>query len=293
MSKAGSPRRRSRSLSLNRLARLAQRLRTEAGFSSMRAFYDAQGGRKTFGCSYRAYAAFESGEAAAHPRLLERFALAMRLESDPERAREFSETALRVLLGSEDFAALALRAFEAPYASGRTPGGSSGPSSPRTLTEKESQMLLELPENYWTFTLLANDDGSWDLARMEEVLRFPADKLKRAASRLERAGLIKRDARGGYRCAPSARLVSHPEALACDPAHLRNLENCWKSCPAAPPETLMELPMLLRVDEKELRGVFPYLIHTLHAADAMAVRRKGTDTGIFAVDVSVRRLLPF
>lgn len=106
---------------------LARRLREEAGYPTLRAFFDGNGGAAGFGCTLRALANIERGRSLPQPRLAERLATAMRLGFDEERARRFVEAYLRALVGggeAYEFLVAALRWQPPP-----DPAAASAPSA--------------------------------------------------------------------------------------------------------------------------------------------------------------------
>lgn len=113
---------------------LLARLREEAGYKSPRAFYDAQGGRESFGCTLKAYTDAERGRTVPSPTQAERIAAGLRVGLDAEAGPEFARTYLRALFGGDDFlefAAWALRRDAPAHGMGALAHGMGAPARRR------------------------------------------------------------------------------------------------------------------------------------------------------------------
>lgn len=260
---------------LAHFAALVRRYREAAGYSSARAFYDAQGGREALGAGYKTYANLERGVSVPQPFLVEKLVAAFRLALSPERSREFALAYLRVLLGFDEmleFAVQALAGDARPVAS------ASLSDEPRPLSARQAKAVRD-PVAHAVLCALSQDRGRWSAGDLARALALEEAAVARALKALEREGLASRDAAGRHAWA-------HPGNTFELPADAR---------PEWPGggEVLLDHPVLVRARESELSGYLPFLAQSLAAAELQRADKKEADSGLFSVEASVTHLLSF
>lgn len=262
---------------LDQFASVARRCRAAAGYRDSKSFYKALGGAAFFGCTAKAFANVEKGAGLPQPRLIEKMVAALRLPMRKRLAREFSLGYLRLLLGSDEFVALAVRAFSqeepAPMTARRD----------WLLSRRQAALLRRDPLCYWCFTILSNDRGRWDAEALAQVLQSPPALIRKALSLLKAAGLTPGDA--------CRRRAVFPDDDGFVSAAAADMRKHWSGLEES--VSLMEHPLFLRASEEELRQFFPLLIEALRGAEEHAALDKEADTALFAIEGRVRKLVSF
>lgn len=278
-------------------AETLRRQREKIGYASARAFF-RRFGQGFFGCTYKAYLNVEAGRSTPQPRLAMRIALALRVQDDAARSKEFVAAYLQSLLGRNELASFLVRTLSAAPA---TPGrGSlferaarknfSAASVP--LTERQADALCGSKEHYWAFTMLTNDHGRWSPAEMARRIGSTEPALRRALEDL-RALKIARRAPGNRWFSPLAgRVFIFPRDKFFTPLYLPKLKAHWHEAAARGGSVLYTRHLVTRASEARLRGYFPHLARSVYGAHIYALTEKGEDTGFFTVSTTVRRLMP-
>lgn len=279
-------------------AETLRRLRTEMGHTSARSFYKSQGGQKFFGCTYRQYLNVENGESAPSPRLVERIVLALNVPSEEERAWEFFISYIDALLGREKLLKMLLQGLDRK-------AGQRAPEVPLQkamvrhfesrsipLTMRQADALYESYENYWVWMLLSSDRGRWSAAKLAASTGLKQPQVTKSLKALVKAGLIRKEKSGDFHCPNAGKVFNLPRGDVFKPK-LAKLRGYWERMQEAKGERIMCHHMLTRASEHELRTYCPQLIKAVQASDICSVDRKGDDTALFAIETTVRKLLPF
>lgn len=281
------------------LARTLRVMREEVGYSSARSFFKGRGGAPAFGCTYRQYLNVENGRSLPGPKLLEKIAVGLRLVESRERAKKFFEAYLHSVSRSEDLVRLIVTAFS------DAPAGAEGAQAPlvssmarqadgRTivLTTEQSGFIVAKPENYWAFTLLAEDRGAWTPARLAEATGLSEAGLKAGLAKLQKMKLLSKDKAGAYFCPEAGALFRHPSDKIFN-LETGPLQALWDAMAKKKGNELVETSYLTRASEAEIRQYFPMLLQALKASCVCARMEKGPDTAFFQLQVRARRVLPF
>ncbi|MBI3553852.1 MAG: hypothetical protein HY077_15260 [Elusimicrobia bacterium] len=284
-----------RKRALGSFSALLRQYRRGLGHPSARAFFEAQGGRTFFGCTYRAYLNLENGLSVPQPALVEKLAAAFWIAVDEPKAREFTLAYLRVLLGAGRFTDYAVESLSRQDdAPGREQAARPGAEGRETvLSAAQAQILYRSAQDYWCFTLLANDAGRWTPDGLAKVLGLPVGRVSKSLTALQRARLLSRDGEGRWFCPHRGTLLFHPKDQPYRPQDLAALRRHWeRMARRRGGELISEHPVLTRCSESELRGYFPYLMNSLLAADHYTRTQAGPDTAFFLIELVVQKLLP-
>ncbi len=271
--------------------------RLEAGYTSSRAFFLRSGGAKYFGCTYRQYLNVETGKSAPGGRLIRKIAVGLGLGTHKKRARRFLSAYLRLVSGSNDMVKLVINTFSEPK-SAKT-GSSIVDSLARVnqqhrfnLTREQSDFICSSPESYWSFTILANDKGSWDSKSLAEVTKFSPQKMDAALKRLVRFRLLKKVKGGRYQCPHAGKVFQHPQSR----IYTRGLDSlrAYRGKMAEKRGgTMLRYHFFSRAPEAELRHYFHYLIKSVQGAEVCSTQTHGPDTIFFEIETTVKKVLPF
>lgn len=239
----------------------------------------------------------ERGEWAVSPRpkLLEKIAVGLRLVESRERAKKFFEAYLHSVSRSEDLVRLIVTAFS------DAPSGAEGTQAPLVssmarqaivLTTEQSKFIVGKAENYWAFTLLAEDKGAWTPAGLAPATGLSEAGLKESLAKLQKMKLLAKNRAGAYFCPKAGALFRHPSD------RIFNLETgplqaLWDAMAKKKGNELVETSYLTRASEAEIRQYFPMLLQALKASCVCARMEKGPDTAFFQLQVRARRVLPF
>lgn len=284
---------------MEEFSNLMRKYREQGGYSSARAFYKGMGGRPFFGCTYKQYLNVESGRSAPQPMLVERVASGLRVAVDEVRAREFALAYLRKTFGREallDFIVAALSGKAAP-ASAASPlrqaikRGYAERAVP--LTRAQSELITASRENYWCFTLLANDRSRWDAADVARALGCDPPAVRAALARLAQAKLVTKDRSGRWSCPLAGRVFMHPREAPYLPKLSANLRRRWKEMAEVHGTEILHQHLFTRASETALRGYFPYLAQSIQGADIYTAVEKGPDTAFFLLETRVQRVMRF
>lgn len=280
-------------------SRTLRAFRHGAGHASARAFYQAAGGRAHFGCTYRQYLNVENGLSAPGTRLVERIALALSLMLDPDRAKEFVIAYLQCLISSEKLLGLVLKTMEgrreaktAPEAPLRRSMVRNFQARSKPLTQAQSDCACSKFENYWIFTLLANDNERWSPERLAKATGFPEAAVLKSLKALGNVKLVESDTRGTYGSPFAGKVVLHPRDDIYAP-RLEKLRGNWDRMAAKQGHEVMRQHLFTRASEAELRDYFPHLIQSVQAADICTTDRHGPDTAFFLIESTVRKIMAF
>lgn len=284
---------------MNEFASLLRKYRESAGYTSARGFYKGLGGRPFFGCTYKQYLNVESGHSSPQPYLVERVATGLRVAVDESRAREYVLAYLNTLIGKPELVGLIVGAI-----SGK--GHGPGPTSPlrqaikRSYTDRseplsraQSELICKSKVNYWAFTIVANDEGSWSPEALAKHLGFREPEVKHALTDLVKIGLLSKGKEGLYACPKAGRVFLHPRDELYVPKVIAALRNHWESMASLRGGTLLHQHLFTRASESALRNYFPYLAQGVQGADIYSTHEKTPDSSFFLVETMVRRILPF
>lgn len=284
---------------MNDFSRLLRKYRESAGYTSARAFYKGLGGRSFFGCTYKQYLNVESGHSSPQPYLVERVATGLRVAVDESRAKEYVLAYLNTLIDKPELVGLIVGAI-----SGK--GHGPGPSTPlrqaikrsfsdrsEPLSRSQSELICKSKANYWTFTILANDDGAWTPEELAKHLGFKEGEVKSSLNDLVKSGLLAKEKEGRFTCPKAGRVFLHPRDELYVPKVIAALRNHWEGMATLRGETLLHQHLFTRASESALRNYFPYLAQGVQGADIYSSHEKSPDSSFFLVESLVRRILPF
>jgi hypothetical protein len=225
--------------------------------------------------------------------LVEKLVSTLWVAVDDPKARDFAAAYLRLLVGSDDFADFLVE--------GLSGGGQAESAAPSTSDDQETvlkpeqaQTLYEDEKRYWCFTLLSNDESSWAAEDLAKALAWPPGDVEKALGELEQHKLALRDKQGLWRCPYQGKLLFHPKDQAYRPQDLAALRSHWqRMAERRGGEVIQEHPVLTRCSKGELTQYFPFLMHSLLAADKFSRTKAGRDTGFFLLELKAEELLPF
>ncbi len=275
---------------------LIRRFREEAGYATARSFYEALGGRLYFECTYRQFHNVESGHSVPQPRLVERLASAFRIAVDEGRAKEFARAYLAALLGRKGLVELLIGALSGKHEEQsplRRAIKRSWDERTTPLTRAQSDFLCASPENYWSFTILANDRAHWRADDLAGAFSLEPAKVRKALERHQSEGLVAKDKEGRYYCPKAGRVFMHPRDDLFVPKVIPALKSIWEKMSEKKGETLLRQHIFTRASENALRAYFPYLAQGVQGADIYTTHERGHDTSFVMVETVVRRVLPF
>ena len=280
-------------------AQVVRELRQQAGHDSARSFYKRLGGQKFFDCTYKAYLNVESGRSLPQPGLALCICRALRAFDNRQRGRQLISSYLRSLIGSEDLAGFLIQVLsEKNLATGSEAlfqKASESSISARTmpLTQEHVQLLYGDEVVYWAFTVLSNDYGHWSEGDLAAILGFRPARLRAALFPLIRAGLIAQDKDKKYFCPHTGKVFISPRRKFFRPRFLKLLRGLWTSMAARRGKNVFNHAVLLRAPEAEFREFFPYLAQSVYGAHLYGKKEGGSDTAVFVIEASVRKLSRF
>ncbi len=282
---------------MEKLGEILRRLREKAGYPSSRRFFNDHGGRKFFGSTYRQYMNVENGHSVPSPALLRQIIVALGLAHSQD-AGAFAAGYLRSLGFDEDTLKLFVSTLShAP----RTPAEAT--SLVRSFARVNQERGLDVSreqfdflsarfENYWTFTILANDHGAWTPAQLASTIGVSQTLVRRSLAKLLQLGLVRKDASGHYRSPYVGKVIRLPNS-AVFPTGFKALRQFKDKMARTRGETLWRFHFTSRGSESHVRQYIPYLVQAVKGAEVCSVQQKGPDTVYFEVESIVRRLLPF
>lgn len=271
----------SRHPALAAFAELIRRCREEAGYANAGQFYRAHG-RELMGCTAKAYQNLERGITVPSPALVERLATALRVGLREDRLGEFAAAYLRVLLGQGRFCDFALSTLSGTRDGARRESVSVQAS--RRFSAEEARVIHSSKETYWCFVLLSAEAKPQTSADLAEMTGFKQTVIERALAELVDAGVLQKTGAGGFTSASS---------FLEDETGSRS-EEYWNAVAVGDEKgILLEHPLLIRASESDMRQYFSYLMRGLDGVRSLSTRHQGRDTGLFAVDLSLRKLFPF
>lgn len=276
-----------------------RQLREGAGYSSARSFYKQLGGQKFFTCTYKAYLNLESGRSVPQPGLALRLAQALRISDDRQRGRQFMASYLRSLIGSEDLAGFLIQMLsekkEATGSEALFQKASESSLSARTmpLTQEQVRLLYNDPAPYWCFTVLSDDYGHWSEAELVDLLDFKPARLRAALASLIGTGLLAQDKDKKFFCPHTGKVFVSPREKFFRPRFLELLWGHWNAMADRRGKKLLNQALLLRAPEAEFREFFRYLAQSVYGAHLYSKKERGSDTALFVIEASVRKLTAF
>ena len=273
--------------------------RENAKYTSSRSFFNRNGGTKFFGCTYRHYLNVESGKTMPSGKLIEKIAVALGLLVDREQARAFVLGYLDSVANSEELVQLIVQTL------GPAPDKFKGAESPLVdsmarvnqahtfdLTREQSEWQCKTAENYWTFTIISHDKGSWDAVTIANATGFDEKKIEKALKELVKFKLVQKQGKNKYLCPHAGKVFQHPDSKIYS-VGLRSLRDFRKDMTKKHGDTMMRYHFFSRAPEAELRHYFQYLIKSVQGAEVCSTMQKGDDTMFFEIETNVRKVLPF
>lgn len=262
-------------------AELIRRCREEAGYANAGQFYRAHG-RELMGCTAKAYQNLERGITVPSPALVERLATALRVGLREDRLGEFAAAYLRVLLGQGRFCDFALSTLTGTD-DGKRRESASAPAS-RRFSAEEARVIHSSKESYWCFVLLSAEAKPQTSADLAETTGFKQATIEKALGELVGAGVLQKSGAGGFTSASSF-LEEDTGSRS---------EDYWNAVAGSDEKgVLLEHPLLIRASESDMRQYFSYLKSGLDGVRSLSTRNKARDSGLFAVELSLRKLFPF
>lgn len=271
-----------RSPALADFAELIRRCREEAGYANAGQFHRAHG-RELMGCTAKAYQNLERGLTVPSPALVERLATALRVGLREDRLREFSAAYLRVLLGPGRFCEYALSSLAGAGEAGAVGEHAAGAPRGKSLSAEESRLIHSSKEAYWSFALLCGEVSPRSPADLAGITGFKQTSVEKALRELAQARLIEHQGYGYVGAAALIEDTAGPE----DRHHGDALTAEGES------GVMLEHPLLIRASETDLRQYFAYLKRGMEPIRELSTRQQGPDTGLFAVELSLRKLFAF
>ncbi len=273
------------------------RLRKGAGFPTAYRFYHDNGGAPFFKVSYRNYLMMEQGRNLPVLGRLARIIMGLRIPERTPEARELTLAWLRTMAGEEAYTDML-----APLFSPCAPAGSVSPAEEalrRTLSEKkfhitEKQVIATVSsfETYKCSFIMETDSGVWTAESMSKALGIKKAEADKALKSFLKAGLVKAEAKGGYRSKMAGQLVEYPAGLALQKGVLAKLKEYHKRLEG---ESSLEFGTtgMVRADADAIRGLYPMLKSGVESSYAFATTRATPRSAGFLVIGRVLRLWNF
>ncbi|PCI36721.1 MAG: hypothetical protein COB53_08630 [Elusimicrobia bacterium] len=272
-------------------------VREESGFSSSRSFFNKNGGAGFFDCTYRHYLNIEGGRALPNVALTRRIAAALGLISDRARAKRFVKGYLQSLFRDEDMlhlVAFGLGDAQEDIEKSKSPliEAMSRVNQERTfdLSKEQSTWILKSAENYWTWTILAHDKGSWNADRIVEATGFDAKTVAKSLRKLVKLELAEKEGKSEFRCQLAGRVFQHPNTKVYTTG-LQSLRSYRDGMASSKGKTLMRYGFFSRGSERELRNYFDYLIKSVQGCEVVSKQSSEDDSIFFEVETVVKRIL--
>ena len=279
---------------MDTLGDVLTRMRERAGYPSSRKFFNDHGGRKFFGCTYRQYLNVESGQSIPGSQLMTQISIALGLAHKPE-AREVMTSYLRALGIGEDLLKLLASALtaETTRPDGLVPSlAKANEGRGVDLSVDQSAFLCAAFENYWAFTVLANDTGSWSAEALAAQIGAAKGATQKALEGLVKLKLISKEKDGTFRCLNVGKIFRHPNSKVYT-VGFESLRKYKDRMREKNGEDIFRYHLCTRGGEGQLRQYFPYLVQAVQGAGVCSLQHKGPDTVFFEVETVVRRLFPF
>lgn len=272
------------------------RARLDAGFKTAYRFYHGNGGRRHFGFTYIHYLRVERRGALPSPDRVSALLSALRLEPGAEARRALCLAYLRDLLGAEPFELIAaplLRAPSGPPAAGAEALRWMKAEHAVHLTPAQFKLLARDETAYWCSELLCNDSGSWSPAEATARLDVSEKAAAAALSRLAAAGIARKTAAGRFLARKPGKLYTFPGRLEGMGSALKAVQRHWERMYRRRGTPAFARVELVRAEAAAMNRYAAGLAEAVDAANLGATHAAGEETGLYLVEASVRRLMPF
>lgn len=160
------------------------------------------------------------------------------------------------------------------------------------LTPAQFEVLAGDEAAYWCSELLLNDRGSWTAEQLAVELDMRLDAVQRGLRLLVKSGIARASA-GRFRNRHPGKLYTFPGHLEGMQDRLDAMQGHWEHMFRRKGRSVAERVDLVRVEEGELRRVLPAMTQAVDGANACATHARGDDTGLYLVELRVRRMLAF
>jgi len=274
------------------------RLRKEAGFSSAYQFYHRNGGRKNFPFTYVHYLRIEKGAALPKPQWIGIFLTALRLTPGEPGCRDIFLAYMKDLLQTEEAYNMILAPLLEQHREGKQPPGADALRWMKSehavhLQPEQFRLLACDPSVYWSSEILCNDHGSWNAAEIARILEEDPKKIQKALAKLEAAGLARETSGKRYKWRWTGKFYTFPGRLAGMEKALDAVRSYWDRMFRKKGKLVGDRIELVRAEESVIRNYCTHLSETLDLANTLATHSQGSQTGLFAIEARVRKLLPF
>ncbi|MBI5597614.1 MAG: hypothetical protein HY928_16110 [Elusimicrobia bacterium] len=286
-----------------RFGRALERLRRNAGFTSAYQFYHKNGGRKHFPFTYMHYLRLERKGHLPRPQWLARIMLSLRLETGQEASRELFDAYLRdMLVTDEAYELVAGTLLRAAAPAGTAAVAPSATEIALTwlrahhtvhLTPEQFRGLAAAPAVYWCHELLANDSGAWTGFSAAQRLGLSPKAAAAAFGRLKELGLARETSPGRFKAREAGKVYTWPGRLTGMGRELDAVLGYWQAFYEKNGSAIFDRVELVRAEAADVRAYLPNLFTPVEEAAGLARHDPGKDTGLYAVETRVRRLLKF
>ncbi|MBI4345207.1 MAG: hypothetical protein HY553_00020 [Elusimicrobia bacterium] len=279
-------------------ARQLVKLRQEAGFPSAYQFYHRNGGRRHFPFTYVHYLRIDKGIRLPKPHWMPCFLSGLRLTPGEGGCRELFLGYLRDLVLTEEAFALIVAPLLEQQA---RPEASIAQEALRWiktehavhLTPEQFKAQTSTDAAYWCAELLVNDRGTWSAAELANLLGLEAAPIRAALKKLKDVGIAREVGEGRYASRHEGKVYTYPGRLKGLAAYLDQVEGFWDKMYAKRGKETGTRVELVRADESAMRRYFQVLAQTLDSANLYSRTTKGDDSGLFVIEASVKKVLPF
>lgn len=267
-------------------------LRRKAGYPTAYAFFQRNGGRGHFGCTYVHYLRLERGARAPRPDALRAMLQALRLPpSDHDTRRLFQAYLLDMLGGAENFAFIVGALTETEHGPARR-------QRPRVgavlhLNQAQFAALARDETIYWTSELLLNDRKSWTARQIAARLECPEADAAAALETLKKARLLRATSKGRYRTRRPGCSYTFPGRTKGMGPLLRRVRGWWTDAARRRGGVFGDRVELVRASSVKMRRYLAALYRAVDDAGLASTHDPGEDTALFAVEARVRRVMTF
>lgn len=275
------------------------KLRNEAGFPTAYRFYHRNGGRRTFPFTYVHYLHIDRGKTLPRPQWLPTFLTCLRLAPGGSSCRELFLSYLRDLLKTSEAFDLVMGSVLSRAASVLDSPSREALRWMKTqhavhLTVEQFRAASSDETTYWCFEILLNDNNSWTAQELAQLLEVPLPAVRRALRRLTEHRIVRAMPGDSYRNRNPGKFFTFPKGGS--QQMLLPLQRAWGYWDRMHERRGTELSRrreLVRAEEAAMRSYLHVLSETVDCANMFSTFAKGENTGLFAVEVAVRKVMPF
>jgi len=271
-------------------------MRKRQGFPTAYKFFHTNGGKETFGFTYRQYLRMEQGKSLPECVKLYKMMLALRLVPKTYPANALAIAWLKTHIGAPAYDWIFQFIPERDLKTRLPPiyDAMKNSLSAKThyLSRRQDEAIHADLETLLCWVALSADSGAWSAAELAKTLELPPEAAERALRNLASVKLLKTAGKGKYRCPLTHMMLESPNQGNSSSGAGAKWQQ-YRSTLLSTRKYLWFRDGIIRADEEAFRNFIPIMKLLLSTAESYKITRKTSKSALFYVESRIAKLRDF